>query len=217
MTRNIGVLGGKGEGKDTLTGFLTNGFGYTRLAFGDQLKDKMSQELNIPLKELHDPATKEKYRESMQTFGELYRKHNPDVWVRALGEVYKSFVQDTQRLYGDPVTQVAISDVRHKNEFRYVRDDLKGFTVYVERPMNWFLRYLQKYDHISESQRFVLKDECEVIILNNGSLSDLEWAAEKVHEISTTNVYLKDFKQVRIKAKERMITPIGLRTIIRAA
>lgn len=207
MKRDLGILGGKGEGKDTLTGFLTKGYGYTRLAFGDRLKEKVSKEFSIPLESLHDPKTKEQHRELMQDVGELYRKYNPNIWVLELDEVYKTIARNDQENYRNQNISVILSDIRHKNEFVYAEHYLQSLLIYVERPTNFFSRILQRFDHISESQRFSLRKDCDIIVLNNGGLLDLEWAANKVAVIAETSPYSTDMEPIVINARKRQVTP----------
>src|SRR4051812_40937236 len=119
----IGLLGKKGAGKDTLARYLTNDYGFQRLAFADSLKD-LAYDFNpildfdritldhIRLRDLVDEmgwdGAKQLpvVRRLLQRLGEGFRQHaGQDVWVRALAH-RAAYVAEP----------VVITDVRRHNE-----------------------------------------------------------------------------------------------------
>lgn len=120
---NIAVTGELRSGKDEVARYLISTFGYTRFAFGDELK-RYYHELFGP--------TETKPREGYQTFGQFCRERDPDIWVRKCFEIIK---REDEAVYrgayslidssGETVLEVpanplraVISDLRQPNEFQ---------------------------------------------------------------------------------------------------
>lgn len=107
---NIGLIGKLRAGKDVVAAYLADKYGYTRFAFGDELK-RYAHEL------FGEPASGEKPRELYQWFGQTMRQRDPDVWVgKCLAKVteFQRWV-DTDMLH-TPNPNVVITDVRQLNE-----------------------------------------------------------------------------------------------------
>ena len=110
---NVGLIGKLRAGKDVVAAYLADKYGYTRFAFGDELK-RYAHEI------FGEPAPGTKPRELYQWFGQTMRERDPDVWVRKCLEAvecaqteYDSvlhYVYDTPRL-------AVIPDCRQPNEY----------------------------------------------------------------------------------------------------
>lgn len=116
---NIGLIGKMRSGKDTVAAYLAEKYGYTRFAFGDELK-RYAHELF--------GESEGKPRELLQWFGQTMRERDPDVWVR------KCLVEiDMWRDWTEYDGPVVIVDVRQPNEYHALK--AAGYTlVRVEAP-----------------------------------------------------------------------------------
>ncbi|ETT41594.1 hypothetical protein C162_26015 [Paenibacillus sp. FSL R7-269] len=72
---NIALLGRLRSGKDTVGDYLAEKYGYTRFAFGDELK-RYAHEL------FGEPAPGTKPRALYQTFGQACRTVEDGIWIR---------------------------------------------------------------------------------------------------------------------------------------
>lgn len=115
---NIGLIGKMRSGKDTVAAYLAEKYGYTRFAFGDELK-RYAHEL------FGEPADGSKPRELYQWFGQTMRERDPDIWVRKCLESIsrnrrdRAWVKEHDRYRRDIIVDapVAITDVRQPNEY----------------------------------------------------------------------------------------------------
>ncbi|MGF7045715.1 dephospho-CoA kinase [Paenibacillus sp. DS2015] len=102
---NIALTGLMRSGKDAVAAYLTQNYGYTRFAFGDELK-RYAHEL------FGEPNGKP--RELYQWFGQTMRERDPDIWTR------KCFdnIEDSRRIMGHygVSERAVISDLRQPNE-----------------------------------------------------------------------------------------------------
>ena len=107
----IAITGKMRSGKDAVAGYLVENYGFTRYAFGDELK-RYAHELFGP-----SPA---KPRELYQWFGQTMRERDPDIWVR---KCFEKIEEDRRRAVVRPV----ITDLRQPNEYERCRAE--GFVI----------------------------------------------------------------------------------------
>lgn len=120
---NIALTGRLRSGKDSVGNYLCTRYGYTRFAFGDELK-RYAHEL------FGEPAPGTKPRELYQWFGQAMRQRDPDVWVRkcfeAITDTYADFI-DFPWEYDNKPFRAVISDLRQPNEFTRCRSE--GYVI----------------------------------------------------------------------------------------
>lgn len=107
---NVGLIGKLRAGKDVVAAYLADKYGYTRFAFGDELK-RYAHEI------FGEPAPGTKPRELYQWFGTTMRERDPDVWVRKalrIVDVNRAF---SNVAAGPGTFHAVITDVRQPNEF----------------------------------------------------------------------------------------------------
>lgn len=133
---NIGLLGKMRSGKDTVAAYLAEKYGYTRFAFGDELK-RYAHEL------FDEPAVGSKPRALYQAFGQACREIDPDIWVRKCLEAVDWNAEDraafsaslrkhAPHLLSSPFRAV-ITDCRQPNEYHALKS--AGYTlIRVEAP-----------------------------------------------------------------------------------
>ncbi|WP_010495041.1 adenylate kinase and related kinases [Paenibacillus elgii] len=124
---NIALCGKLRAGKDAAAEYLAHQYGYTRFAFGDELKRYANELFDVP------PSVKD--RELYQWFGQTVRQRDPDVWVRKcfeeitmLREV-KRKTDAYRRQKGFPTSpfRTVITDLRQPNE--YDRCRAEGYVI----------------------------------------------------------------------------------------
>jgi len=91
------------SGKDTLGRYLCGRYGYTRYAFGDELKRYYHEIFGDPL-----GNTSDKPRQGYQWFGQAMREHEPGVWIRKMFE----------RIDAEHPERIVVTDCRQVNEYR---------------------------------------------------------------------------------------------------
>lgn len=160
----IGLSGRAHAGKDTLADYLVQNYGFTKVAFADELKLLCASNFNLSndqlygnLKETKDYRYKKSPREILQATGQFYRSIDIDFWVkRCLDKllVNKNYV---------------ITDVRLRNEYDAVKA-LNGKIIRINR--NSDLRgYVSNSNDISETD--LNNHNFDLTIENNGTLIDL--------------------------------------------
>lgn len=84
----IGISGRARSGKDTTADYLVQNYGFTKVAFADDLKEKCKTDFDLSDEQLHGnlkDTTDYRYnktpREIMQTIGRFYRSINANFWV----------------------------------------------------------------------------------------------------------------------------------------
>lgn len=112
----IALTGLLRSGKDTVADYLVRQYGYTRVAFGDALKDDFH--LRYP-----EIPREPKPRVGYQSHGQLMRRlFGEDVWVRTL------FDQIAEReAWEQWLRPYVITDLRQPNEYAAAR--ARGFTI----------------------------------------------------------------------------------------
>lgn len=156
----ISLIGKMRSGKDTIGDYAVEKYGFTKFAFGDELKRYYHELFG---------ETETKPREGYQWFGQAMRQHEPDIWLR------KCF----DNIVKAQVKNVIITDTRQPNEVD--RCKCEGFiTIKVHCDDELRLNRMQE-----KNDRFNIKDlehetelhidtfEYEYLIVNNGSLEDI--------------------------------------------
>lgn len=116
---NFAITGEMRSGKDAVAEYLAQNFGYTRFAFGDELKRYYH--------ELFGPS-ETKPREGYQWFGQAMRERDPDIWVRKCFDkiaFYSGLIQRGQ--LHTPFPNAVITDCRQPNEYDRCRSE--GYVI----------------------------------------------------------------------------------------
>lgn len=132
--KDIALAGPAGVGKDTLANLLVRDYGFTRVAFADELKRVLvfadPKIGSVGLREMvetigWDEAKKHaEVRRLLQVFGEAMRTVDECVWLDALD-------RKVARIHAD--TPVVLTDVRMPNELDYAKR-AKMLTIHLDRP-----------------------------------------------------------------------------------
>lgn len=187
---NLYLVGEAGSGKDQVASLLT---GYHRIALADPIRDlvktlrdcgvgsafveslKLLGEDNVPKDLMHIlrfysqlPRTS-KERPLLQGIGTYYRECKDDVWIN---QGIAAMVSGSN----------VITDVRRRSELEAFKAlGFKG--IYVECPEHIRVARLRQRDggydessskHKAESEIAGLKEFCDYVVVNDGSLADLE-------------------------------------------
>ena len=166
----IGIAGKKHSGKDTFAKMVCWYLNYTHsvIHFADALKEECARMLHEDVKTIE--ANKEVFRPMLQWYGTEYRrkfKNTDNYWVARVAETVSKAT-----LLGTYV--VLIPDVRFLNEVEWLRKE-GGILVHLNRATN------SGDSHSSETtldgyQGF------DYVIMNNGTLEDLEAKAKEFAE-----------------------------------
>lgn len=128
---NIAITGKMRSGKDVISRYLCEKYGYTKFAFGDELKRYADELFGV-----HGGG---KRRELYQWFGQTMRERDPDIWVRKCFELITEAAENTTvvcewlRVLGEVVPEQesefrpVISDMRQPNEYDRCRTE--GFVI----------------------------------------------------------------------------------------
>lgn len=184
---NIAICGKFRAGKDQVARYLTEKYGYTRFAFGDELK-RYAHELF--------GGSNAKQRELYQWFGQTMRQRDPDIWVRKCFEnIEKTRVLSahwTKAPVGYPFRAI-ITDVRQPNEFDRCRDE--GYVIIrviapdslrIERARSAGDKFDAKtLDH--ETERYVDGFAVDYEIENNGTVDELYAMVDSLMEEVAAN------------------------------
>lgn len=108
---NIAITGKLRSGKNAVADYLTEKYGYTQFAFGDELKRHAH--------ELFEVDTSAKPRELYQNFGQWCRSRDPDIWVR------KCFAKIRERQVDIGMQRADVYEKRKPIPFRAVITDLR--------------------------------------------------------------------------------------------
>lgn len=166
----IGIVGPIGSGKSCVGEYLVDKYNFKEYSFADALKKSICSLYGINKrllygtqndKELHIPYWDTNGRKLCQTIGTLFRENiDTDFWIRRMH-------LDILNNYDD---KIVITDIRYPNEFEYVKNNLNGLIIFINREN---INY-QNYNHESEKYFEFIKNNKEIIkIDNNGSLDDL--------------------------------------------
>lgn len=112
----IALTGPMRSGKDEVAAYLTEAYGFQRLAFGDGIR-RVCEQLYPEQFILQG-----KPRYLLQSFGQFARQHDPDVWVnQVMTELFH------REYYAGHPLDVVITDLRQPNEYERLRAE--GFAV----------------------------------------------------------------------------------------
>lgn len=118
---DVAITGLLRSGKDAVAEYLAREYGYTRFAFGDELKRYYHELFG---------ATDTKPREGYQWFGQTMRERDPDIWVRKCFENIEETREDFE-LYpyenNYALFRAVISDLRQPNEYDRCRSE--GYVI----------------------------------------------------------------------------------------
>lgn len=106
---NVGLIGKLRAGKDVVAAYLADKYGYTRFAFGDELKRYAHEIFGEPT-----PGTKP--RELYQWFGQTLRQRDPNVWVRKCLDAIDSYQTRAPISAYEGGRPAVVTDTRQLNE-----------------------------------------------------------------------------------------------------
>tara|TARA_Y200000002_G_C22659251_1_gene654945 strand:+ start:515 stop:1081 length:567 start_codon:yes stop_codon:yes gene_type:complete len=177
----IGIAGKKQSGKDTISDYLIDKYGFQKYGFADPIKDIAKiifgfseEQLYGSQKDIIDPFWNIKPRDFFQKFGTdygqfIFPEHFPKIFK---GNTRTLWVKIFQKWYlnkkkENPDIKIIINDVRFEHEFDMIKS-LGGYVIKVIRPKSFFDK------HISENELDKKdKDEFNNIIYNNGTKQEL--------------------------------------------
>lgn len=158
----IGVSGNKRHGKDTVASILAKRYGYSRAAFATKLKEGAKLMLGFSdeqvygdLKEVVDERYGVTPRHALQTLGTEWGRNyiNTDVWIIAT--------------LSNLETKTVISDCRFLNEAEAIRK-ADGIVIKVIRPSK------ADIEDTHPSEKEIALIEADIVLINDGSIEDLE-------------------------------------------
>lgn len=127
----IGVCGKKGHGKDTISDYLVEKYGFVKYAFADALKRGLKELFDLTDEQLYGEKKEEvdsywgiSPREIMQIVGTdlLRERFNKDFHVLSL----------KKKILNEKNKNIIISDVRFENEIMFIKD-MGGIIIKVIR------------------------------------------------------------------------------------
>lgn len=190
--RLIGVSGLAGSGKDAVASILVSERQFCRVALADPLKRACADWFGWSHEQLWGPSELRNVedfnwdgltpRKALQTLGTNWgRAMHPDVWVRQALFVFQqlstrgsySYTPERGLVYpngnGHRFAGVVIPDTRYPNELAAIR--AAGGTVWrIVRPGAGLTG--EAGAHASETS--VRDEDCDLVIVNDGSLDDLK-------------------------------------------
>ena len=181
----IALTGRLRSGKNAVADYLTETYGYTQFAFGDELKRHYHAIFG---------ASETKPREGYQWFGQTMRQRDPDVWVRKCFEAIEredgAFFRGGYSLINTKTDETLISvpanplrpvitDIRQPNEFERCRSE--GFVIIrITAPESLRIdRAIKSADNFAlsdlthDTESHVDKFAADYEIVNDGTLADL--------------------------------------------
>ncbi len=193
IPRLITLAGAAGSGKDTLGQLLASHFGYKIDRFAKPLYDFIYSVTGLSYERLQDPEIKNETipwigkspRQLLQSLGtEWGRDHvNEDLWARCLEVRNKG-------IFVEGETGIVVPDARFLNEAEFTRA-YDGVLIWVLRPD---LEKITTSNHRSENG--LTADDCDVTVLNNGSIERLierrDIIVEAIQAVHTENLRLKE-------------------------
>jgi len=182
-----GIYGKARFGKDTLAAYLEDIFNHryninlVKLAFAGPLKRMCSEYFDLSISQLYGDKKEipdSRYarsaingiywtpREIMQAMGSFYRSIDYNFWVKALDKYITT----------NNLAHVIVTDARHINECEYIKKN--GILIKIVREGAPKIHGMQ---HESETALDDKEDSYfDIVINNDGSLQDLQKAAENL-------------------------------------
>ena len=141
----IALTGNQGSGKDTVADYLCSRYGYVKLTYSDGIYEEVTSLTGVPSEVLRvrewkenawallNPMLSSSYpwldrveyffklkgkspRKWLQDVGGSARQKNPSIWRDRLNLKRK-------QLRSQGIYKVVVSDVRHENEYRYMKSE----------------------------------------------------------------------------------------------
>lgn len=180
----VGISGYAGSGKDTLAQSLSLSQGFVCTAFADKLKEVLSDIYDVPLEYFHERHLKnvphpnlngKTPREAAQCIGtEAFRNMmDPMTWVNYAIRKAKGFLASG--------LSVVITDVRFPEEVAAIRQFENNYLVGLVR------EGCESYAHESERHIPWILGQCDRVVENNGSISDLLQRGDEI--VSSVRAY----------------------------
>lgn len=160
----IGFAGPKGSGKSSAADCLQRRYGYELHSFARPIKDMLEtigvqnlhKNKDIPIPFLFGQSS----RQAMNSLGDWGRKIDEMFWIRRWQETFPSS------------PNIVVDDVRLPQEFAVIKA-LGGTIIGIKR---------EGHNHSTEHETESHKFNCDVTIVNNGSLNDLDYFIEALVE-----------------------------------
>jgi len=170
---DIGICGLLRSGKDTVSEYLTQEYGYLQYAFGDGIRDICRRLYPEQF------ADGKKPRALLQQFGEYARTHDKNVWIN---DMFRNIRANEYTRYAP----VVVSDVRQPHEVEALR---KRDFVLIRVTAPEALRIdraiksadtFNLHDLSHETERHVNTFEVDYEIVNDGTLTELYAKVDEV-------------------------------------
>jgi len=187
-TIKIGIIGKIRSGKDTVADMLEkelwnyNTLSTYKTQFSEGIKDVIVNNFGVEVFENGKP------REMYQDIGQLFRKHDGDIWIKKLFDRLdkREKTWERKRLSGKRGFNIIVKDIRQPNEAKALHE--RGYhLIKVTAPKEERVeRAISENDDFSslnmEHETEVLVDTCifDYEIRNDGTLPGLERKVEKV-------------------------------------
>lgn len=177
------------SGKDTVADILVRRAGFQKAAFADALKDACARVFGFSLpqlygdqKEVVDTFWNATPREVLQRVGTECFRHGfaDDIWIRALWRRIKNRAMSGR-------ANIVVTDVRFPNEAAAIQS-WGGRVIRVDRPGAAAKGGVQ--NHASETS-MELWSGWDGVIVNDGTLADLEDAVAKFLDLPPAHVQLR--------------------------
>lgn len=168
----IGLTGLAGVGKDTVADYLVEHYGFTKVAFADEMK-RVLREMNPILgMDLYNTGEMILLNEALDRYGEhgvkevypAYRKYLQSFGTEGIRSIEANFWVNAAMRKITAKSNYVFTDVRFPNEAAAI-GDARGTLWQIERPQ------VGQLAHVSES--WVGKMGEEYLIANTGSLDKL--------------------------------------------
>ena len=173
----IGVCGKAGSGKDTVSDYLINKYGFKQIALADPIKRLVQDIFVLDHHTVYDRVAREQpleqwdnwtVRKLLQFIGtELFRENIDDaIWVKSLW--YK--------ISNDKKNDYVISDVRFPNELKFFEEKAGNDFISLKVTRKGYQGKVGMTGHASEAYDLPAK----IIITNDESFEDLYNKIDKV-------------------------------------
>lgn len=171
MAIKLCLISPMGGGKDTMAKILIDEFGFTRMAYADELRRIAN--------ELYPQQMTEHPRETLQWLGATMRELDKDVWINRLDFKMKEYSAKYVLQYGTE-PNIVITDCRYPNELEHLKSI--GFTAVQILVPYWVLvrRNQHRKDRVfsleqleHESESMALKERVgDIYLYNSGTMEE---------------------------------------------